>query len=42
MAYHPGISGSKDAIMSEILWTPVDQQQTQVRPETLPVYADSQ
>jgi peptide/nickel transport system substrate-binding protein len=29
----------EDAIMSEIIWTPVDQQNTQVRPETLPVYS---
>jgi peptide/nickel transport system substrate-binding protein len=28
----------EDAIMSETIWTPVDQQNTQVRPETLPVY----
>jgi len=28
----------EDAIMSESIWTPVDQQNEQVRPETLPVY----
>ena len=28
----------EDAIMSETLWTPVDQQEKQVRPEVLPVY----
>ena len=30
----------EDAIMSETIWTPVEEQQTQVRPETLPVYAE--
>jgi len=28
----------EDAIMSETIWTPVDQQNAQVRPDTLPVY----
>jgi peptide/nickel transport system substrate-binding protein len=28
----------EDAIMSEIIWTPLDQQNDQVRPETVPVY----
>ena len=28
----------EDAIMSETIWTPVDQQNEQVRPETVPVY----
>jgi hypothetical protein len=30
----------EDAIMSETIWTPVDQQMEQVRPETLPVYSE--
>ena len=29
----------EDAIMSETLWTPVEEQKPQVRPDTLPVYA---
>jgi len=29
----------EDAIMSESIWTPVDQQNDQVRPETIPVYS---
>jgi peptide/nickel transport system substrate-binding protein len=28
----------EDAIMSETIWTPVDEQNPQVRPETIPVY----
>jgi len=28
----------EDAIMSETIWTPVDQQNKQVRPDTIPVY----
>jgi peptide/nickel transport system substrate-binding protein len=30
----------EDAILLDMLWTPVDQQLTQVRPETIPVYAE--
>lgn len=30
----------EDAIMSETLWTPAEEQQQQVRPETLPVYGE--
>jgi peptide/nickel transport system substrate-binding protein len=30
----------EDAIMSETIWTPADQQMEQVRPETLPVYSE--
>jgi len=29
----------EDAIMSETIWTPADQQKQQVRPDTLPVYS---
>lgn len=29
----------EDAIMSEIIWTPVEEQKEQVRPDTVPVYA---
>ncbi|MEZ4622988.1 MAG: hypothetical protein R2867_46855 [Caldilineaceae bacterium] len=32
----------ESAIMSEILWTPADEQKQQVRPDTIPVYADSE
>ncbi len=34
-------SWSEDAIMSEQLWTPADQQQKQVRPNTVPTYPGS-
>ena len=30
----------EDAILLDVLWTPVDQQLAQVRPETIPVYAE--
>ena len=29
----------EDAIMSEVIWTPVEKQKEQVRPNTVPVYA---
>ena len=28
----------EDVLMSEMIWTPVDQQKPQVRPDTIPVY----
>ena len=30
----------EDVMMSEMIWTPADQQKEQVRPETLPEYGN--
>jgi peptide/nickel transport system substrate-binding protein len=30
----------EDAILLDTMWTPVDQQLEQIRPDTIPVYAD--